>query len=140
MAFPYTLPSGELRAYQEAIARSLEVRSHFDVMVWLMGDMQRYIPHDVMISAWGNFETGNVQHDDVSAIQGVRSTNSDAAVLNPFLVEVFQRWSKLKKQPYTLRPEIGGFLGAVAGTHCAVGEAVQKMRSEIGRASCRERV
>lgn len=131
MAFPYTLPADELRTYQEAISRSLEVRSHFDVMVWLQGDMQRYIPHDVMISAWGNFESGNVQHDVVSALDGVRSTNSDAAVLTPFLVGLFQRWAKLEKRPYTVRPEIGGFLGDINGVHCAVGQAVQNMRSAI---------
>lgn len=131
MDFPCTLPADELKAYQEAISRSLEVRSHFDVMVWLQGDMQRYIPHDVMLSAWGNFDTGNVQHDVVSALDGVRSTNSYAAVLNPFLATLFQRWTKQDKRPYTMRPEIGGFLGEIDGVHCAVGQAVQSMRSAV---------
>jgi hypothetical protein len=60
-------------------------RSHFDVLVWLQGDIQRYLPHDIMVASWGDFDTGSVHHDIISRLEGVRSLDANAAKLTPLM-------------------------------------------------------
>jgi hypothetical protein len=85
MAFLPSLSPTDLRHYHRVVTYSMQVRSHFDVLVWLQGDMQHYLPHDIMIAAWGNFSDGAIQHDIISTMAGVRSKNSNPETLTPLL-------------------------------------------------------
>lgn len=131
MAFPQSLNSEQLHSYQSAIGRSIEVRNHFEVGAWLQGDMQHYLPHDILVSAWGNFDFEDFRHDVVSVMAGIHSANSDAAVIDPFLRELHSRWITFGRRPYSANSKIGGFLGAVSLVSCQLGKALQGMRSVI---------
>lgn len=109
----------------------MDVRSHFDVLVWLQGDMQRYLPHDILVAAWGDFETGAVQHDVISAMKDVRSKNSDPVTITPVLVGLFKRWTEFGQTPYCFNSGASGFLLQDTGLKCTVGTALQKMRSAM---------
>ena len=41
----------------QVVQRSLVVRSHYELFNWLQEDVQRFIPHDVVIAAWGDFSS-----------------------------------------------------------------------------------
>ena len=45
--------------------------------------MQRYLPHEIMVAAWGDFHLGLVYHDIVSALPGVRTEHASSETLNP---------------------------------------------------------
>ena len=77
MAFLPSLTSEELHRYHHAVSHAVNVRSHFEVLVWLQGDMQRYLPHDIMVASWGDFAQGAVQHDIISTLEGVRSMDTN---------------------------------------------------------------
>ena len=83
ITFLRTLGPDELMRYHQVVSHSELVRSHLDVLVWLQGDMQQFLPHEIMIAAWGDFSTGAVQHDVISAMSGVRSLPSNPATLTP---------------------------------------------------------
>ena len=34
------------------VHKSLHIHSHFELLMWLQGDLQPYIPHELMIAAW----------------------------------------------------------------------------------------
>jgi|GEM_PF-5506119 len=44
---PFLSP-GEFQLYHRTVAHAVTVRSHLDALVWLQGDMQRYLPHACM--------------------------------------------------------------------------------------------
>ena len=131
MAFLPSLSPEELHQYHRVVTHSVEVRSHFDVLVWLQGDMQRYLPHDIMIAAWGNFADGDIQHDIISALAGVRSQNSNPVTITPLLVNLFSKWTEFGKKPFALNAGESGFLIEDTGLKCALGDALQKMRSAM---------
>lgn len=131
MAFLPSLSAKELHRYHKVVTSSVEVRSHFDVLAWLQGDMQRYLPHDILIAAWGNFQQGNIHHDIISPLAGVRSQNSNPQVLTPLLLNLFTRWSELGKKPFALNAGESGFLFEEHGLKNAVGDALQKMRGAM---------
>ncbi len=128
MAFLPSLSTEELQRYHRVVTRSVEVRSHFDVLAWLQGDMQRYLPHSILIAAWGNFQQGRIQHDIVSPLADVRSKNSDPQAIKPLLLTLFSRWTEFGKKPFALNAGQSGFLLDDSGLKNAVGDALQKMR------------
>jgi len=121
----------DVHHFHSTVARAMDVRSHFDVLVWLQGDMQRYLPHDIMVAAWGDFAAGAVQHDVISPLKDVRSKNSDAATITPVLIGLFNRWSEFGQVPFCLNSGPDGFLLQDSGLTCVVGAALQKMRSAM---------
>ena len=131
MAFLPSLSSEDLHHYHRVVTHSVEVRSHFDVLVWLQGDMQRYLPHDIMVAAWGDFTSGAVQHDIISALPGVRSHNSDPEAITPLLRTLFSRWTEYGNRPFGLNAGQSGFLLNDTGLKCALGNALQQMRSAM---------
>ena len=127
MAFLPSLSAKELHRYHRVVTRSVEVRSHLDVLAWLQGDMQRYLPHDILVAAWGNFQQGNIHHDIVSPLAGVRSQNSNPKAITPLLLNLFKRWKQLNKRPFALNVGESGFLLGDVGLKNAVGVALQSM-------------
>jgi transcriptional regulator EpsA len=127
MAFLPSLSTKDIHNYHRVVKYSVDVRSHFDVLVWLQGDMQRFLPHDILIAAWGNFNDGAVQYDIISTMAGVRSKSANPETIKPLLLQLFARWSEYGKKPFTFNAGEGGFLLEDTGVKCALDEALKKM-------------
>lgn len=52
---------------------SLRIREHMDLFLWLQGDVQRVLPHEVLIAAWGDFGAKNVSFDVISPLPRLRT-------------------------------------------------------------------
>lgn len=91
------------------VHKSLHVRSHFDLLMWLQGDIQPYIPHEVMIAAWGDFSAGSIYIDIVSTIPGVRTQQIHNDKLISLLQNLFIHWNDHLKTPFTLNMNKGIF-------------------------------
>ena len=131
MALLPSLSTKELQRYHRVLTRSVEVRSHFDVLAWLQGDMQRYLPHDILIAAWGDFQKGAIHHDIISPMAGVRSQTSNAPTVTPLLLNLFSRWVDFGKKPFALNSGESGFLTHDSGLQSEVGAALQQMRGAM---------
>ena len=85
MNLPASFSVQHVDRYRRIIQEWLEVSCHYDLLLWLQGEIQHYLPHEIMLAAWGNFDTDTVCHDIVSALLEVRSENSDVRTLLPLL-------------------------------------------------------
>ena len=120
--------SVDIEEYQRILTHSVKLRSHLEVLVWLQGDMQRYLPHDIMIAAWGNFANGHVQHDIISIVNGVRSQHSNGSILTPLLVQLFANWLAHDKQAFVYNGvDLDPFLEPETSNH-SLGKALRAMR------------
>ncbi len=140
MTFLPTLSPDELHRYHQVVTRSVEVRTHLDMLAWLQGDMQQYLPHDIMIATWGNFALGTLQHDVISTLDGVRSLDSDTQTITPLMRKLHERWGGFGRQPFSLNAGQTGFLLGDSNLKNTVGDALQKMRSAIVHGIVDERV
>jgi len=131
MAFLPSLSAKELQRYHRVVTRAVEVRSHLDILAWLQGDMQRYLPHDILVAAWGDFQHSQIQHDIVSAMAGVRSQDVNTQAISPLLLTLFERWTQFGKRPFSLNAGESGFLLQDSALKNAVGMALQTMRSAM---------
>ena len=118
----------DVEEYQRILTHSVKLRSHLEVLVWLQGDMQRYLPHDIMIAAWGNFASSHVQHDIISIVNGVRSQHSNGSILTPLLTQLFANWLAHDRQAFVYNGvDLDPFLEPETSTH-SLGTALRAMR------------
>ncbi len=131
MTFLPSLSAEELHRYHQVVIRAVSVRSHLDLLAWLQGDMQQYLPHDILIASWGNFDQRKLQHDVISPLAGVRSNDADTCSITPLMCDLYSRWTQFGKKAFTLQVHETGFLLDDACLKNAVGSALNKMRSAI---------
>lgn len=90
--------------------------------------MQNYLAHDIMIAAWGNFQSGVIQHDVISALEGARSTNSNVETITPLLLDFFRRWAAAGSKPFALTATDIGFALEADGLKRGLDQALQTMQ------------
>jgi transcriptional regulator EpsA len=129
MAFLPSLSSADIQHYHRVVTQSGEVRSHFDLLLWLQGDVQRYLPHHIMVAAWGNFQDSQIQYDVLSPLPGVRSHTTQPKAVRNLLKSLFVRWSEFGRKPFVLNVGPDGFLMGSEAPPCALGRSLLEMRS-----------
>jgi transcriptional regulator EpsA len=105
-----------------ALSASSLIATHYDVLNWLNGDIHDFLPHDILVSSWGDFTSWNLRFDVVSALPGVRT----ACPIDDVIKECHVRWSRARREPLMLRmsdlPATGG------ACECPVHAALRGMR------------
>ena len=123
--------SEDLVRYYALISEVFGVRRHIDLMRWLQGDVQHYLPHDILVAAWGDFHLGLIHYDIVSSMEGVRSENAMSEAITPLLTGLFNRWIVQDRKPFTLKVSEGGFTWDNEATPGPIGDAMRTMRSSL---------
>lgn len=130
MTFFSTLSMSELGTFLRVIQDSLAVRRHQDLFQWLHEDMQQFLPHDILITAWGDFSLGLVHLDVVSYLPGIRTTEVDHLELQPFLFDAFAKWMDSERMPIAF-PLSAESLAAAEADESDFGKALGQMRSAL---------
>ena len=130
MGFLSSLSTNHLQRYSRIIQEGIAVRRHLDLLRWLQGEVQHYLPHEIMLAAWGNFGTNFIHYDIVSALPGVKTAHLEPARLSPLLRSLYQRWVDMGRMPCTSRGH-SGILYESSSPQCAFGGALQGMRSSL---------
>ena len=111
MAILSSLSADEVHHFHVAMTASMQVRNHFDVLSWLQGDLQVFLPHDILIASWGNFQQGDIQHDVLSRLPGARSNDANDQLITPLMLGLYARWSQFGCEPLSLNVREPGVLG-----------------------------
>lgn len=65
---------------------------HLDFYNWLQDEICDYLPHEVLLAAWGNFEYGNLSYDAASSLPGIDTQFfNDLPFLDVFLSHLHTR-------------------------------------------------
>jgi transcriptional regulator EpsA len=72
---------------------SLSIQSHFQLLLWLQGDFQEAIKHDVIICFSGAIGGETYHYDIVSGIPGIRGTKPLHDSIREFRNGVHQHWA-----------------------------------------------
>ena len=118
-------------SFSDLIHEVLGVRRHIDLMHWLQGGLQRYIPHDILIAAWGDFRLGVIHYDVVSAISNVRSESVMADSISPLLIGLFNRWVAQDRRPFSLNVGHDGFAWEGVVSSGPIADAMTEMKSSL---------
>ncbi len=125
-------PSVEFGArFHATVAEVFGVRRHIDLMHWLQGEVQHFLPHEIMVAAWGDFHLGVIHYDVVSAMPGVRSESAMAETITPLLIGLFDRWITHDRNPFALNVGDDGFTWSSIAKQGPIAEAMATMRSSL---------
>ena len=125
------MKAANLQKFARTLAKSSQAQSHRDVFDWMQGDMQLFLPHQILICAWGNFETGTIAHDVLSPMAGVRSQHSDSAIVIPLMCQLFAAWAVAGRKPYSINHCTSGFLDAEKCQSGEIAKALQQMHCSL---------
>jgi transcriptional regulator EpsA len=109
----------------------LSVRRHVDLMKWLQGSLQHYLPHDILIAAWGDFHLGLIHYDVVSSMPGVRTESAVAESIAPLLTGLFNRWIAQDRFPFSINVGEDGFTWDSVASQGPIADAMVGMRSSL---------
>ncbi len=76
------------------IQKSFSVNKHVDFFNWLQASVREVLPHDILVAAWGDFATGELNFDVSSNIDEIRTQklNDAPGVFSYLMSNLHQRW------------------------------------------------
>lgn len=90
------------RHFSELISDAVEIKTHAEFLVWAQGSLQEFLPHDLMIAAWGDFVLGIVYYDIISTIHGARTQIMQEKEMALFLKRLYAYWILKDRAPSQL--------------------------------------
>lgn len=108
-------------------AESLRVRRHYQLFLWLQGELQAFVPHQVLVSAWGDFANWNLKLDVVSGLPGVRTEQLAHCRIDSLLRQLFAIWVAGGREPAIVRA--ADVLGSIGNCSCPVHAALRGLHS-----------
>ena len=129
---PSRTPSRNFQLGAEEGARFLRIvsecgriRRHCDIYRWLAADVQYFLPHEILLSAWGDFDEWKLKLDLVSALPGLRTNRAGHCGLEPLMRRAYARWCDAGREPLmTAFTDIE----AAHNCDCPVHEALRRIR------------
>lgn len=108
------------------LVQSRLVRRYGELIAWLR-DVQEFIPHQILLAAWGDFQRWNVKSEVVSQLPGLRPVQGRGCTLDDLLREAYGHWIRGGRQPLLLIAATAPALRKPCG--CALHGALRGMRS-----------
>jgi transcriptional regulator EpsA len=127
--FYSSLYDEHLDRYFRIIGEGIAVNSHADLLKWLQGEMQYYLPHEIMLAVWYEDGGNHLGHDFVSALPGIRTAHLQSEDLLTLQRRLYGCWVGLGKTPFRLSLGAHNFPVGGAESLCAFGEAIYGTRS-----------
>jgi transcriptional regulator EpsA len=75
---------------------------HAELLAWLKGEVQQFLPHQILLAAWGDFARWNVSCEVVSHVQSVRALPLGRCPVDDLLREAYVRWLRGGREPVVL--------------------------------------
>lgn len=93
---------GRSRQFVDLIYESIEIKTHNAFLAWAQGTLQEFLPHDLMIAAWGDFSLGVIYYDIISSIPGARTDIMQEKEMSSFLKRLYTFWMSKDRFPSQL--------------------------------------
>lgn len=122
---------GDSENYLALIGKAALIRRHAEFLQWLQGDVQHYLPHDILLAGWGDFQEKVIHHDMLSRLPGVRSYAVGTDGLPFLLSRFYECWVGADRQPCRL--SFGQFEGLLGSSSLpgSFSSALRRMRSVL---------
>ena len=118
-----------LYRYFRVIGEGLEVDTHSDLLRWLQGEIQHYLPHEIILAVWFDVGENNLRHDLVSALPGVRTGYLQSEDLLALQRRLHGCWVGLGRIPFRFNLGEFNYEGDGLAVLGAFGKAIYGMRS-----------
>lgn len=125
----FHLIGDESTRFFRVVSECGRIRRHYDVFRWLGGEVQRFLPHEILLSAWGDFDNWDVKLDLASALPGVRTAQLVHCRIDSLVREAYARWIGAGRKPVLVIA--ADTQAAQQSCLCAIHAALKSMRSVL---------
>ena len=125
-SFEFT--ADESTRFLRIVAECGGIRRHYDIYRWLRGEVQHFLPHDILLSAWGDFASWDLKLDLTSALPGVRTASLAHCRVDSLLRQAYARWIDAGRSPVLVTP---ADIEPPQYCHCPIHSALRRMRSVV---------
>lgn len=88
------LSAADRERFLRIVQESLVIDRHFQLFLWLQGEIQRFLPHEVFVAMVGNFETHDIAIDMVSSLPKVRTRSCIQCGFRSVALELYDLWKQ----------------------------------------------
>ena len=111
------------------VSEAQQINCHRELMLWLNREIQTFLPHQIMISAWGDLANWNLTLDIVSSLPGARTGELSHSCINSFLRSAHSQWLAGRGLPLVTKAnDAVAALGTRAGP---IHDALRQMRTML---------
>lgn len=96
------LSAADRERFLRIVQESLGIDRHFQLFLWLQGEIQRFLPHEVFVAMVGNFESRDIAIDIVSPLPKVRTRNCIQCGFRSVALALYERWKANEYQLMSL--------------------------------------
>lgn len=121
----------------EVVHESTQIKRQIQFFMWLQGDLQTLLPHDVLIAAYGDLSSRDFRYDVVSPVREL-VTGFSHADIEDLLSGLFMRWRNHGRSAYSLETESGVILNSAC--QCNLHRTLRDMRFVLVQGMRDERV
>ena len=125
----FQLTTEESGRFLRIVSECGRIRRHCDIYRWLAGEVQHFLPHDILLSAWGDFGSWDLKLDLTSGLPGVRTAQLAHCRVDPLIRQAYARWIGAGRQPVMLKAADTEAMQPAC--HCPIHAALRGMRSVL---------
>lgn len=116
----------ESASFLRVAADSLAIKRHYEIFLWLNGELQGFLPHEILVAAWGDFANWNVKFDVTSALPGVRTAQLAHCRIDELVRDAHTQWLDGGRAPLALNYEDSAI--PLLNCSCDLHRAMRRMR------------
>ena len=99
----FELGAEDSAAFLRIVSESTLIESHYGIYRWLQGEVQQFLPHEILLCAWGDFAHWRLAFDVTSGLPGVRTALLARCPLDAVVRRAHARWLQAARQPLLAR-------------------------------------
>jgi transcriptional regulator EpsA len=99
------LATEEQERFLRLVLDELAIQRHYHLFLWLRGEFQDLLPHEILLSASGNFADWLLKLDVVSKLPEVRTRQLAQHNIDSFIELAHTRWVRGERRPLVLDPK-----------------------------------
>ena len=134
------LTAKERKSILHLVEASAKITRHYELFLLLQNEVQDFIPHQILISAWGDFLGSKPNLDVISAMPGVRTGQIHECGIEHALKDLYTRWVAGGRRPILLENANAEEIAFTSGnpgvctcssSDCPLNTALRLMRSTL---------
>lgn len=131
------LTAEENARFLHLISACARITTHYELFLLVQDELQYFLPHDILIAAWGNFGEQDPQFDVISSLPGVR-TNRVCNIVVPLAKRLHQLWGDGGHRPMVMNQSVAT-LQTCSHDACGGPCAFPDMTSTLVHGACNRR-
>lgn len=100
------LTRDESASFVRIVSEAALVSGHRELERWLNGDLQEFLPHELLIAAWGDFAEGALSFEIASRLIGARTKQLACARMDDLIQPFYEQWLRADRKPVMLDTSI----------------------------------